>query len=72
MASKARNFLQQSKVTDYEQEGKYSSGKIIILSESNYSAIGIVREKRVIVNFRERIVVALRSFQFCLLKEGKY
>lgn len=67
-----KKFL-QSKVTDYEQEGKCLSGKINILSESNYSAIGIVREKSVIVDFRERIdFLILKSFQFCLLNEGKY
>lgn len=48
-----QRFL-QSKVTDSDQEGKCSSGKMNILSDSNYSAIGIVREKSVIVDFRER------------------
>jgi len=49
------------------------SGKINILSESNYSALGIVREKSVTVDFRERIhFLVLKIFQFCLLNEGKH
>ena len=43
------------------------SGKINILSESNYSALGIVREKSVTVDF-----LVLKIFQFCLLNEGKH
>lgn len=65
LASKARNFFKQSKVTDYEQEGKCSSGEINILSESGYSAIGIVREKSVTVNCRERMdFIVLKVFTF--------